>query len=132
MTFPVLSDVQTFFASDPYISAVTTTRINYWLADIAAKNMISDADWGDLYFNGVMNLVGHYLYFYECNIVSVTGGIVTSETTAKVSRSYASQESGNAYEDELKLTKYGRMYLSLRSQLGVTNAGFVSWGGTFV
>lgn len=132
MTVPTVEQAQTFFASDKLISAIDESRISYWISDIDAKGVISQLDWGKLYFNGFMNLLGHYLYFYETKVVNNAGGLLNSESVGQLSKGWTVSVSGNPFYDSFNLTKYGRIYLQLRSQISVTTGGFVAFGGNFV
>lgn len=131
MAVPTLSDAKTFFLSDVYISAIADARITYWINDIADKGIIDSNDFGKLYFNAFMNMLGHYLLIYETNQVSYRGA-VTSESTAQVSRSFQPYVGSNPFEYDLSLTKYGRIYSSLLSRLAVVHGGFVGTSGGYV
>jgi hypothetical protein len=87
MTIPTLLEAKEFFQSDIYISAIPDVRITYWINDIADKGIIDSNDFGKLYFNAFMNMLGHYLLIYETNTVSYRG-IVINEHTAQVSRGF--------------------------------------------
>lgn len=132
MALPTLAEARTFFESDIFIETIPDARINYWISDISAKGIISAQDWEALYFNGFMNLLGHYLYVYETNNVSSSGAIVSSETTSKISRSWAVSDDTDPFSSMFKTTKYGRIYLQLRSQLAVVGGGLVTYGGACV
>lgn len=131
MSVPTLSDVQTFFASDIILNTINPTRITYWINDIVAKGICDEGDFGKLYFNAFMNLMGHFLLVYETNTVSYRGG-VSSETTAKVSRTYVVPKTQSQMENEYSMTKYGQIFLSLMSRLSIANGGFVAVGGSYV
>lgn len=131
MSVPTLSDAKTFFQSDALISVIPDARITYWINDIAAKGFVDPNDFGKLYFNGFMNLLGHYLLIYETNSVSYRGQ-VTSESTAQVSRSFQPYSGDNPMEYDFSLTKYGRIFSSLQSRLSIVHGGFVATGGGYV
>jgi len=131
MTVPTLAQAKEFFQSDIIVSAIADARISYWIADIADKGIVDSNDFGKLYFNGFMNLLGHFLLVYETNTISYRG-LVTSEHTAQVSRSFKVFESTNPMYQEYSLTKYGMIYLSLLSRLAVVHGGFVATGSGYV
>jgi hypothetical protein len=129
---PTVADVQSYFLGDKLISYLTAPRIQFWIDDIQAKGIIEPTDWGTLYTNGFMSLLGHYLYYMELPVVSTSGAVVSSDSTAAVSRSFAVSPGNNMFEEEFKTTKYGRMYLSLQRRLAILYGGFVSAGGTYL
>lgn len=131
MAVPTLSDAKTFFLSDILISSLPDDRISYWISDLAAKGIVDSNDFGKLYFNGFMNLLGHFILVYETNSVSFRGA-VTSEHTAQVSRSFQAYTGNNPMEYEYSMTKYGRIFMSLLSRLSVVHGGFVATGCGYV
>jgi hypothetical protein len=131
MTIPTLLEAKEFFQSDIYISAIPDVRITYWINDIADKGIIDSNDFGKLYFNAFMNMLGHYLLIYETNTVSYRG-IVINEHTAQVSRGFKALDTNNPMYHELGFTKYGMIYLSLLSRLAVVHGGFVAKGFGYV
>lgn len=134
MATPSLAEAKEFFQSDIIISVIPDDRITYWINDIADKGIVDSGDFGKLYFNAFMNLLGHYLLIYETNIVSYRGA-VSAEQTAQVSRSYETYMShigDNPMMFDLSLTKYGLIFASLLSRLAVTRGGFVATSGGYV
>jgi hypothetical protein len=131
MTVPTLAQAKEFFLDDVFISAISDSRITYWINDIAAKEIIDSNDFGKLYFNAFMNMLGHYLLIYETNTVSYRG-VVISEHTAQVSRGFKALDTNNPMYHELSMTKYGLIYLSLLSRLAVVHGGFVATSGGYV
>ena len=127
MSLPTLAQAKTFFQSDIIISTIADDRIQYWIDDIGMKGIVDEIQWGKLYFNGFMNLLGHFLLVYETNTVSYRGS-VTYENTAQVSRSYDSYKGDNPMMYEYSMTKYGRIFSSLMSRLAVTKGGLVAGG----
>jgi uncharacterized phage infection (PIP) family protein YhgE len=132
MAVPTLSEAKTFFASDIIIAAMADDRLTYWINDIAAKMIVTEDDFGKLYFNAFMNLLGHYLYFYGNNLVPANGGRINSESVAQVSRSYETYKGDNPMWMVYSSTKYGMMFLSLASQIAVTKGGFVAACGAAI
>lgn len=132
MTTPTLEQAKEFFLSDMIISNIADSRITYWINDIFLKGIVNENDWGNLFFNGYMNLLGHYLYFYEAQVVPASGALMSSDRTSKVSRSFAVQSNPDDFKNTFYLTKYGRIYLQLRAQLAIIGGGFVSFGGNYV
>lgn len=131
MTIPTLAQAKEFFVSDIYISVIPDARITYWIDDIAEKGFIDPIDFGKLYFNAFMNMLGHYLLIYETNSVSYRG-LVINEHTAQVSRGFKALDTNNPMYHELSFTKYGLIYLSLLSRLAVVHGGFVATLGGYV
>jgi len=131
MAVPTLSEARDFFASDVTIAAMADARLTYWINDIAAKQIVTEDDFGTLYFNAFMNLLGHYLYYYGNNLVPISGR-VTSESVAQVSRSYETYRGDNPMWMVYSTTKYGMMFLSLASQIAVTKGGFVAACGAAI
>ena len=125
MTTPTLAQAKEFFQSDIIISTISDDRISYWINDIELKGIVDEVQWGKLFFNGFMNLLGHFLLVYETNTVSYRGA-VTSESTAQVSRSYDSYSGDNPMDYEYSMTKYGRIFSSLMSRLAASHGGFVA------
>lgn len=131
MTVPTTEEAQIFFQSDIIVSTIAEDRFTYWVSDIDAKGIVDETDFGKLYFNAFMNLLGHYLLIYETNYVSYRGA-VTSEHTAQVSRGFQGYTGNNPMEYDLSMTKYGRIFSSLLSRLAITKGGFVAGGCGYV
>lgn len=129
---PTVVEVAQFYANDPNINTMTADRIQYWIDDINDKGIVTVNDFGKLYFNAFMALLGHFLMMFETDNIPFTGGIITSETVAKASISYAVFNTDNPFVNWFNLTKYGRTYLFYLSQLASTHGGFVAFGGKFV
>ena len=127
MTFPTLDQAKLFFRSDNFIfNRISDDRIQYWLDDLQAKDIVSESQFGTLYFNAVLNLLGHFIYYYELGVVvSTTGAPISSESTSQVSRSFDTSRL-TAWNENLGTTKYGRFYLYLLSQTAQIYAGLVA------
>lgn len=131
MAVPTLLEARAFFASDAAIVAMSDNTLTYWINDIAAKMIVTETDFGTLYFNAFMNLLGHYLYYYGNNLVPISGR-VTSESVAQVSRSYETYRGDNPLWMVYATTKYGMMFLALASQIAITKGGFVAACGAAI
>lgn len=125
MAVPTLSDARSFFASDIIITAMSDARLNYWITDLTNKAIVDPVVFDTLYFNAFLNLLGHYLYIYETNYVSINGPI-NSETTAQVSRSFESYKGDNPLYRFYSTTKYGMIFWSLQSMTAQAHGGVVA------
>jgi hypothetical protein len=129
MAIPTLEEAKNYFKRDKIISLISDEDIQYWIDDIASKKVVDEYYFGNFYFNGFMNLLGHYLLVYG-NFVSYNGA-VASESTAQVSRSFQSYSGDNPSEYDYSMTKYGRMFSSILSKLAICKGGFVAGGGYY-
>jgi hypothetical protein len=132
MTAFTVNDVKAFYSSDKLIAVVPDARIQFWIDDIVDKGIMDEDSWGKLYKNGFMALLGHFLYYMELPVVSTSGAMITSDGTAKVSRSFAVKANVDNFDSEYSTTKYGRQYLSLLNRLAVTYGGFVCVDGGYL
>lgn len=131
MTVPTVAQAIEFFQSDRLLSDIPVNRIQYWITDISDKDIVNESFFGKFYFNGFMNLLGHFMLVYETQVVSYRGG-VTAESTSQVSRSFKTYTGTNPAEEELYLTKYGQIFSSIVSRLAVCKGGLVCGGGWYV
>ena len=132
MTAFTVAEVRAFYSSDKLIPSIPDARLQFWIDDIVGKGIMDEPTWGKLYKNGFMALLGHFLYYMELPVVSTSGAIVSSDSTAKVSRSFAVRADLNSFDAEYSTTKYGRQYLSLIQRLAITHGGFVCFDGGYL
>jgi hypothetical protein len=131
MPLPTVAQAIEFFQSDRLLSEMPADRIQYWITDISDKGLVTEMVFGKFYFNGFLNLLGHFMLVYETQVVSYRGG-VTAESTSQVSRSFKTYTGTNPAEEELYLTKYGQIFSSIVSRLAFCKGGFVSGGCGYV
>lgn len=108
-SYASVSDVTTLA---PELASVNPAQLAL-IVDVLTQAMISVDDWGTRLSEGHTLLAAHWATI-ELNPAGA-GGVVTSRRLDKISETY---QVAAMSDSELSTTKYGRMFLALRAQIG--------------